>query len=110
VNELVAVTALSDGTVVAVGMGTTNNSAVIVSNQSSAPPAGGSAARVTTTAAPTGTMAAAVEAALVDQFFTMPDRADRPSSLAGSWSGEAKEADIGHLDVFPQDIELWQSD
>jgi hypothetical protein len=29
INELVAVTALSDGTVVAVGMGTTNNSAVL---------------------------------------------------------------------------------
>jgi hypothetical protein len=90
VNQLNAVTALSDGTVVAVGVGT-NNSAVIVSNQSIAAPAAVSAARVTTTASPTGTMAAAVKAALVEQSFNAPSSASvsvatpqRIASLTGS--------------------------
>jgi hypothetical protein len=100
VNELIAVTALSDGAVVAVGTGT-NNSAVIVSNVRSggaaAIPAGPTLfaaplpAVEATIAAPTPKMPAPLESAAVDQLFVVDGKADQ-SLAAASRSFEVHEA------------------
>lgn len=93
VYALKGVTALSDGTVVAVGVGT-NNSAVIVSNDLSSGPASTNApalalsgspvqAAGTTSAAPATSMAAPLDASRMDQFFAMIAKADQPWWIVG---------------------------
>jgi hypothetical protein len=99
VNELEGVTALSDGTVVAVGMGT-NNSAVIVSNN---PPSSALASIATPqrvnslsgfadvpassvapmTAAGTKTVPAPLDPTPVDQFFATAGMIDQPLTTGG---------------------------
>jgi hypothetical protein len=103
VNELVAVTALRDGTVVAVG--TTNNSAFIVSN---VPPGGAAAIAVgptrfaapltvaaATPVAPTPKMPAPLHSAAVDQLFAVDGEANQASPSASRSSKADEAAEIG---------------
>jgi hypothetical protein len=76
VGGLNGVTALSDGTVVAVGEGT-NGSAVILMNAKSAPKGGSSTAALSTR------LPASMDAAPVDQFFAAIDKAGQSLSLVG---------------------------
>jgi hypothetical protein len=115
-NGLSAVTALSDGTVAAVGFQINKMSdamPLILQNTASAPPGGGAAALVTTTAAPSGTMAAMpisistatsragtagqsrtlpapLDTAPVDRFFAQAGQPDPLLSVAGTRSGAPK--------------------
>lgn len=73
-GELFGVTALSNGTVVAVGSAGSN--ALIVSNSPTSAPASATTAG-TVAAAPTITMPAPLNAALVDQFFAAVGKADQ---------------------------------
>jgi uncharacterized protein (TIGR03118 family) len=102
-NFLHAVTALSDGTVAAVGNeadSSGNSTGLILQDPASAPKAPAAAAvptatmptpadaapvmpAGTTSAARTGTTPALPGAAPADQFFTAADRASQPGSLAG---------------------------
>jgi hypothetical protein len=97
VGDLNGVTALSNGTVVAVGEGT-NGSAVILMNPGSAPKTAPlAAARAAppstagrTPAAPTPTLPAALDAAAVDQLFATEAQAGQPGSLPDHRSGRPR--------------------
>jgi hypothetical protein len=78
-GELFGVTALSNGTVVAVGVA--GSSALIVSNSPTSAPASATTAG-TLAAAPTMTMPAPLEASPVDQLFAMVAKEDHPWWIA----------------------------
>jgi hypothetical protein len=132
-NELFGVTALSTGTVVAVGesfdsSGVSNG--LILSNATSAPRAGSrsavqdapattaaptsvalaapATAAATTAAAPTTTMPArSVDDALIDQFFATAGEVDQPLSLTGRRTGEHEAAANADLDGLAGDRWWW---
>jgi hypothetical protein len=108
VGGLSGVTALGDGTVVAVGEGT-NGSAVILMNAApkirtaTAPPAGPATTAETATPADATTMLAAPDTARVDQFFAA-GKADQPLSLAGYRARAHRAAQTGDLDALARAI------
>jgi hypothetical protein len=95
-GELFGVTALSNGTVVAVG--SAGSSALIVSNSPTLTPASATTAG-TLAAAPTMTMPAPLDAAQVDQFFAMVAKADRSWWIAGLSSGAQDAQANGDLEM-----------
>jgi hypothetical protein len=99
-NFLNGVTALSDGTVAAVGHQEDVNTdqPLILMNSGSAPTAG------TETAAPGATMITPLDAAAVDQLFAAAIVANQPLSLSGHGARAHKVAANGALDVLPRDI------
>jgi hypothetical protein len=128
VNELFGVTALSDGTVAAVGFQEDSKilSGLILQNAGSAPPktaAGTTAAAPTTAmflpgdARPAGTTAAApaalatkipapLDAPSVDPLLAAPSKGDHLSSLVGHSSGAYQAVAIWNLDFLPEDLGL----
>jgi hypothetical protein len=109
---LKAVSARSDGTVVAVGY-TSANVPLIYQNAASAPKAPTLAAQVTTTATPatastTTLPASPLNAAAVDQVFAATVKADPlPLGLARPRARAHQAADPGARDLFPGDIRWW---
>jgi hypothetical protein len=113
-NRLYGVTALSDGTVAAVGnqQGSSLDSGLILRNPGSSPktagPLGASVPASAATNAPaTATMPAApLRAAVVDQWFALLSTTNQASSFAGhgSW---LQMADNGELDALGGTIWLW---
>jgi hypothetical protein len=126
VNGLNAVTALSDGTVVIVGMGT-NNSAVILSNN---PPSSASASAATpqrvasssgSTDVPTSAVATVMtegsqamptplDTAVIDQFFAAAGKADRWLWLVYYSSRTRYTAAHANLEAFSGDMRLMDQD
>jgi hypothetical protein len=118
-NGLMGVTALSDGTVAAVGSqvsSTTGQTPLILQNAASAPKTptkavyvGASApATGTTTSAPTTAMPAPLDTAFVDQLFAAAGKADQSLALAGHRSRTLEPSALGELDVLQG--ELWSMD
>ncbi len=116
-NRLFGVTALSDGTVAAVGQqesSTTGTTPLILQNAASAPktrsPTMAQTAPVTTTGTTAGvqttTKPAPLDAVPVDQFFAAAAKADQPLSFAGHRSGAQHVGANGALDVLADDIGL----
>jgi hypothetical protein len=132
-NFLAGVTALSDGTVVAVGnqfSSTTGTIPLILQNPVSAPKAGTRSAALDAPAATAGLTSVALVApataagstvvaptttiparspddAPVDQIFVAVAKADQPLSLAGHRIGEHEAAANGDLDGLAADRWLW---
>jgi hypothetical protein len=126
-NGLVGVTALSDGTVAAVGSqtsSTTGHTPLILQNAASAPKSATKASLVettlaapldaalvmlagTTTVAQTRPTPAPLDAAPVDQFFAAVGKADQPWSLAGHRLRMHEAAVIGAGDALPGDLWWW---
>ena len=126
VNQLNAVTALSDGTVVIVGMGT-NNSAVILSNN---PPSSASASAATpqrvasssgSTDVPTSAVATVMtegsqamptplDTAVIDQFFAAAGKADRWLWLVYYGSRTRHTTAHAHWDAFSGGMRLMDQD
>jgi hypothetical protein len=114
-NRLYGVTALSDGTVAAMGhqSGTTSDSGLVLQNAGSAPKSGAAplaapATRAATTpAARSWTSPARVDAALLDQLFVAAGGGDQalPSAHHTWWPHEA--AAKGALDGLHVDIWSW---
>jgi hypothetical protein len=97
---LKAVSARSDGTVVAVGF-TTLPVPLIYQNAASAPKT------PTAVGAPTSTMPAPLDAAAVDQLFAAAIAANQPLSFSGHSARAHKVAANGALGVLPWDIGSW---
>jgi hypothetical protein len=97
-GELFGVTALSNGTVVAVG--SAGSSALIVSNSPTLAPASATTAG-TLAAAPTMTMPAPPNAGQVDQFFAAVGKADQQWWLAYYSLRSRHTAANGDLDGLP---------
>jgi hypothetical protein len=111
-----AVTALSDGIVVATGIGSSgavilsnvatgigSSGAVILSNS----PTPAAAPVGTTTSASTKPLRVPLDAALVDQFFATAGKVDQPLSLASHRSQTHDTAANGALDALSGGMWLW---
>jgi hypothetical protein len=111
-GDLNGVTALGDGTVVAVGKGT-NGSGVILMNAAPAPKTGTPSASVRaspTTTAPSMATLGGRGAAPVDQFFAAVAKADQPLSFSWHHTGAHTVAADDSWDGFPRELWLWDRD